>query len=377
MTETGVDVPVLTDGVVTLRAHRPDDTAAMTEMCRDPEMARWTTVPVPYEEQMAAAFIGEIQEAWREQRSYCFAIEATGDHDVSGYAGNIDLRTQPRPDIGFALHPSARGRGLMTRAVRLATRWGFDVLGMPLIHWECHAGNLGSWRVAWACGFEFTGETPGYSPQRGELRDAWLGVLRAGDEQRPRTRWLAVPVLEGERVRLRPYESKDRQRVVEAVNDPGTRHWLSAMPDPYGFEEAGAFVARGRLAAARGQRVSWAVADRGTDQLLGDIGVFRLDDRMRPGGCEVGYWSHPDARGRGLMTEAVRLALQHALTPEDEGGLGCDRVGVGASWGNAASRGLAERLGFRLVGHFRLDGRLGDGTYEDGAWYDLLPGELR
>lgn len=377
MTATDVDAPVLTDGVVTLRTHRGDDVDAMTEMCRDPEMARWTTVPVPYERHMSEEFLGAIAQGWREQTSYCFAIEAADGAGEARYAGNIDLRTKPRPDIGFALHPWARGRGLMTRALRLVCRWGFDQLGMPLIHWECHAGNIDSWRVAWACGFTFVTEMPGYSPQRGELHDAWLGVLKAGDEQRPRTRWLVVPTLEGERVRLRQYADKDRQRIVETGNDPFTRHWLPTMPHPYTYDDATAFVARGQLSAARGQRVSWAVADRETDELLGDIGLFRLDDPMRPGHAEVGYWAHPDARGRGLMTEAVRIAVRHALTAEAAGGLGCDRMQLGASWGNTGSRALAERLGFQRVGHFRLDGRLGDGTYEDGAWYDLLPGELR
>ncbi|MBA3720611.1 MAG: GNAT family N-acetyltransferase, partial [Nocardioidaceae bacterium] len=59
-----------------------------------------------------------------------------------------------------------------------------------------------------------------------------------------------------------------------------------------------------------------------------------------------------------------------------EGGLGRHRVQLGASWNNAASRGVAERAGFRQVGHFRLDGVVGadpdERVLEDGAWYDLI-----
>ena len=174
-----VEVPVLTDGVVTLREHLPADVDAVTQMCRDPEFARWTTVPVPYDRSMAEQFIDEVlRRGWREHTSFGWAIEAADDDGTARFAGNIDVRTRPRPDIGFGLHPWARGRGLMTRAVRLATRWCFDTLGMPVMHWECHAGNWGSWRVAWACGFSFEGTASSYSPQRGELRDAWLAVLK-------------------------------------------------------------------------------------------------------------------------------------------------------------------------------------------------------
>ena len=371
-----VEVPVLSDGVVTLREHRPGDVDAVTQMCRDPDFARWTTVPVPYDRSMAAEFVGEVvPSAWREQTSFCWAIEATDDAGRSRFAGNLDVRTRPRPDIGYGLHPWARGRGVMSRAVRLATRWAFDVVGMPVMHWECHAGNLDSWRVAWACGFSFEGTASAYSPQRGELRDAWLGILRAGDEQHSTMRWLETPVLEGPGVRLRGYTDADLPRMIEACGDPRTRHWLPSMPDPYTPESARDYVARCRLDASLGKRVTWAVADRGTDEFLADVGIFDLARPRCPGSGEIGYVAHPSARGRGVVTEAVRLVLGHAFAPAAEGGLGCHRVQIGASWGNAASRHVAETVGFRLAGHFRLDGVLGDGTYEDGAWYDALAGD--
>jgi len=238
-----VEVPVLTDGVVTLREHLPADVDAVTQMCRDPEFSRWTTVPVPYDRSMAEQFIDEvILRGWREHTSYGWAVEAVDDDGTVRFAGNVDIRTRPRPDIGFGLHPWARGRGLMTRAVRLATRWCFDTLGMPVMHWECHAGNWGSWRVAWACGFSFEGTASSYSPQRGELRDAWLAVLRPDAEQRPANRWLEVPVLEGARVRLRPYTDADLPRLVEACRDPRTRHWLPTRRDPATLETARAIA---------------------------------------------------------------------------------------------------------------------------------------
>lgn len=370
-----VPVPVLTDGLVTLRARRLDDVDAITQMCRDPESARWTTVPSPYARADAEGFVTELSPAgWRDQTCYGWAIEAD-DEGRTRFAGNIDVRTHPRPDLGFMLHPWARGRGVMARAVRLATRWAFDVVGMPVMHWETHQGNFASWRVAWACGFRFHGGVPAYSPQRGDLRDAWLASLRPDDDSTPRTTWWQVPVLEGERVRLRPHTTDDLPRMVEASSDPVTRHWLPMMPHPYTPDDARSFIARCRLQESLGQRVTWAVADRETDQLLADVGLFRLDDEMCPGTAEIGYGSHPDARGRGVVTEAVRLALAHAFTPESEGGLGRHRVQLGSSWNNTGSRRVAERTGFTQVGHFRLDGIVGvgnDRVLEDGAWYDLL-----
>ena len=260
-------VPVLTDGVVTLRAHTTDDVDAVTEMCRDPEFGRWTTVPMPYERDNAVRFVTEIVPAgWREHTSFGWAIEASDDDGRSRFAGNVDLRTDPRPDIGFGLHPWARGRGVMARAVRLATRWGFDTLGMPLVHWECHTGNFASWRVAWSCGFAFQATIPGYSPQRGELRDAWLAVLRADDEQVPRTRWLPVPVLEGARVRLRAHTEADYG---------AHRGGLQRSGDPL----LAAGVAR-PVHAGHGPRLRAVLPARGVAGPEGDLGRGR--PRHRP-----------------------------------------------------------------------------------------------
>ncbi|MBA2738372.1 MAG: GNAT family N-acetyltransferase [Nocardioidaceae bacterium] len=372
-----VDVPVLTDDLVTLRARRIDDVDEVTRMTRDAESRRWTTVPDPYTTLDAEQFITEMTPAgWRDQTAYGWAIEAPDDDGVVRFAGHIDIRAGTRPDVGFMLHPWARGRGVMARALRLATRWSFDVIAMPVVHWETYVGNLGSWRVAWACGFTFHGEVPAYAPQRGELRDAWLGSLRPGDDGRPRTTWWDTPILDGTTVRLRPHIDADLPRMVQACSDPVTRHWLPSMPHPYTAEDARAFVTKCRLQASLGQRIGWAVADRATDRLLGDIGLFRLDDAQCPGSAEMGYLAHPDARGRGVVGEAVDLALAHAFRPTADGGLGRHRVQLGASWRNAASRRVAERAGFSQVGRFRLDRVVGaseeERALEDCAWYDLL-----
>lgn len=376
-----VPVPVLTDGVVTLRAHRFADVDAATEMCRDPEFARWTTVPQPYAREDAVRFITEIvATGWRDHTSFGWAIEARDDNGNARFAGNVDIRTATRPNIGFGLHPWARGRGIMARAVRLATRWAFDVVGMPVIHWETHVGNFASWRVAWACGFNFHAEVPAFAPQRGELRDAWLATLRPSDDGRPRTTWWPVPVLEGERVRLRPHRDDDVGRIVEACSDARTRRWLPTLPDPYTVDDARTFVRGRALASSLGKAVAWAVADRDNDQMLADIALFGLADPLCPGSAEIGYWTHPDARGRGVMGAAVQLALAHAFHAQADGGLGRHRVQIGSSWSNNASRHVAERAGFTQVGHFRQDGVTGvnGGQHlDDGAWYDLLATDPR
>ena len=114
--------------------------------------------------------------------------------------------------------------------------------------------------------------------------------------------------------------------------------------------------------------MGWAVADVETDELLGSIALFDL----KPGrDAEIGYWTHPDARGRGLTIRAARLALGHGF-----GALGLSHVAAYAAAGNAASLGVLEALGMRRVGVRRRGATTGDGRFADLVGYDLLPEEL-
>jgi RimJ/RimL family protein N-acetyltransferase len=87
--------------------------------------------------------------------------------------------------------------------------------------------------------------------------------------------------------------------------------------------------------------------------------------------AEVGYWAHPDARGRGLMTRAMGVVVRHLF--ED---VGVRRVSAGAAVDNTASRRVIEANGLRPFGVERLGTVVRTGR-ADIAWYDVLLEEWR
>jgi [ribosomal protein S5]-alanine N-acetyltransferase len=368
--------PTITDGVVTLRAHTAADLDGIVDLARDPETVRWTSIPEPYEHADARRWVEvTVPAGWREGTAARWVVEEDGR-----FAGQVDVHLGPPPFVGYGLLPAARGRGLMSRALRLAARWAFAQAELPVLHWWAEAGNLASWRVAHACGFTFEGERRRAVRRSGGLVDGWFGSLVPGEEMTPRTTWWPLPELRGERVRLRPHTEADLPRIAEACSDPRSRHWLPTLPHPYTVESARAFVLGCRLAESLGQKVTWAVADPEDDRLLANVSVFRLDDPMNPTGGEIGYWAHPDARGRGVVGEAVGLVVAHAFAAREDGGLGRHRLQIGASRDNTASRHVAERAGFTLVGEVHQDAVVGvgaDQTLDDGVWYELLGPEYR
>ncbi len=364
-----VAVPTLTDGVVTLRAHRDDDIERCWEQCQDPVSQAWTTVPIPYTRDDARRFIREAMPGgWAADQEWAFAMEFEGR-----YAGTVSLRNEgdARAEIAYGSHPDVRGKGVLERALRLLLAWGFapdpDGRGLESVIWWANAGNWASRKLAWRVGFSFDGRVRRWLPQRGELLDGWVGSLQRGDELAPRTRWLDVPRIEGEKVRLRMHRPDDLDRMHEGATDPVTASWLGRMPVPYSREAAAEFLLHRSEGMARGTDLHWMLADPATDALLGTVSLMHIAEGM----TEVGYWAHPDARGRGVMTEAVRLACRHAFIDPDDGGLGLHRVYATVAVDNVASRRVLEKVGFHLVGTERQSVLVRDGV-RDGAAYELL-----
>src|SRR3954451_19882461 len=111
-------VPLLVDPrrSVLLRAPARADLPAVVEQCRDPEMTRFTTVPVPYGMAEAQSFLTDVvAPGWEAGDRLSWAIEADRG-DGRAFCGSVDLRLTGRDEaeIGFGLHPAARGRGLMS-----------------------------------------------------------------------------------------------------------------------------------------------------------------------------------------------------------------------------------------------------------------------
>src|SRR5688572_17099299 len=170
--------PELEDELVRLRLWGDDDIPEIVAACNDPEIVRWTTVPTPYTEEDARAWLARCETAWSEGA----APLAVVDRASGAVAAAITLWLHGKVgELGYWAAPAFRGRGYVPRAVHLLCRWAFDELELPRMQLGTFPGNTSSERVAEKCGFTREGLLRSWLEQRGVRRDVTMWSLLPGD----------------------------------------------------------------------------------------------------------------------------------------------------------------------------------------------------
>jgi RimJ/RimL family protein N-acetyltransferase len=169
-------------------------------------------------------------------------------------------------------------------------------------------------------------------------------------------------------IRLRLRADSDMASVIKACQDPAVVRW-TRVPEGYDERAAEEWLAESNSQRERGEGLHLVVADADSDAFLGSIGVHRIN-RVE-GRCDMGYFLAPWARGRGVMTRAVRLLSAWILET-----LPIERIEITIEPGNTASRAVAERAGYAFEGVLRSHTVIKE-TRRDMAIYSLLRGELQ
>jgi RimJ/RimL family protein N-acetyltransferase len=156
---------------------------------------------------------------------------------------------------------------------------------------------------------------------------------------------LRPPVLETERLTLRPFAPGDARTVQRLAGAREIADTTRQIPHPYADGMAEAWIATHPALHSEGRALTLAVEIRQERRLCGAIGlrIEREDKR-----AELGYWIGVADWGRGLCTEAARAVLEHGL-----GRLGLHRIWAAHFARNEASGRVMEKLGMVREGCLR------------------------
>ncbi len=168
---------------------------------------------------------------------------------------------------------------------------------------------------------------------------------------------------ESERIRLRPIQDGDLDRLVEKANDERISQFTD-LPYPYERDHAATVISLAREERRLGKSYHLAIASLDDDALVGMAGLVSVDQESQ--NAEVGFWVSPDHWGKGLAFEAVDLLLEIAYE-----GLDLTKLYGVVLEGNEASIELLERLRFTEEGRLRWHTKRGD-RWMDKIFYGLL-----
>ncbi|MCP5405316.1 MAG: GNAT family N-acetyltransferase [Pseudomonadaceae bacterium] len=141
----------------TLRLPHPEDIRAMQLAISMslPELARW----------MPRALKGQTQKQTRDYIYTQMALFVQDENYLFGmfgkesgaFLGSVELGVRipkiPSYEVGFWVRSDVTGKGYAREAVAAVTDYAFDKLKAKRVFLRCEADNIGSQKVAEACGF--------------------------------------------------------------------------------------------------------------------------------------------------------------------------------------------------------------------------------
>jgi RimJ/RimL family protein N-acetyltransferase len=158
------DVPTLRADRCVLRRFEPSDVDAVVEGCADPVTQYWLgNLPTPYTKTDALGYIQSREEEHASGRGIYWAVADPDTNRCIGSFGLMDIdRSTGSGEIGYWVHPRARGQGVATQATRLIVRHAAIAvedggLGLRRLTLRAAAANVASQRVAERAGFARTG----------------------------------------------------------------------------------------------------------------------------------------------------------------------------------------------------------------------------
>jgi ribosomal-protein-alanine N-acetyltransferase len=138
--------PPLRSGDLLLRPWRVEDAPALSAAWADPDVARWTGVPVRRDLPTAERWIRGDEDRRRRWISLDLVVDLEGR--VAGEVGLSSFdRSSSTVEIGWWTGPEHRRLGVASTAARLVADWASAALGMSVVA-RCDPANPGSVAVA-------------------------------------------------------------------------------------------------------------------------------------------------------------------------------------------------------------------------------------
>jgi RimJ/RimL family protein N-acetyltransferase len=169
----------MSDGVIVLRRSEERDVPSIADASGDPETRKWLD-DEPLTAERQRDLVSRARERWRSGRGAPFVI-ADATTDVALGLLNVQFVDEEVAGLAVSVFPEARGRGIGSRALRVAARWATLELAIQRVFAEAAAENLASIRTIEKAGFRREGVLRAHCKTHGRRHDCVMFSIVPSD----------------------------------------------------------------------------------------------------------------------------------------------------------------------------------------------------
>ena len=179
---------------------------------------------------------------------------------------------------------------------------------------------------------------------------------------------LDMPIVETERLLLRPIEESDASEIYEYYQDPAVTRYLTFPPHP-SIDDTLRVIRAFYLSYERqGVPQTWVMVHKEHDKVIGNLNIHTIDGDIG----EIGYVLHPSYWNQGLMKEALQELVYVAFHYT-----GLRRIEAKVAVEHEKSAALLTKCHFKKEGILRNYTKLSDGIYHDMGLFSLLKEDIK
>jgi ribosomal-protein-serine acetyltransferase len=178
------------------------------------------------------------------------------------------------------------------------------------------------------------------------------------------------PTLADAGILVRPFAADDVESLYAAVRESidTVGRWMSWCHPDYSIREAEEWIARCEKNWEAEADREFGIFDVKSNEALGCAGINQIN-RIH-NFANLGYWVRASRAGKGVGSAVAMLLAKFAF-----GELKLSRIEIVTMLDNAASRRVAEKVGFQFEGVAR-NRLLFKGQPHDAALYSLVPSDI-
>ncbi|GAA3909997.1 GNAT family N-acetyltransferase [Actinoplanes auranticolor] len=184
----------LTGDGMSLREWRDEDLDDLVRLLDEPEIARWTPMPSPFDLEAGVAYLKRARQSRANGQRIQLAITVDGARPVGEVLlFGVDAGVR-EAELGYLVGSAYRRRGLASAALSLLSGYARSTLGLSRLVLRIDPANTASCAVARRCGYRLTGEPPilQEGPYGPSSLDTWELVSAGGGTRLERLRNVAA-----------------------------------------------------------------------------------------------------------------------------------------------------------------------------------------